>query len=280
MRDRPISENQVNEAATEALANAMYRYTFGIIADGKGHAEGKGLGTGIGIFWKSTYLILTAAHTMETTPCERLYILLPNESVKFQGSTITAQSTPFRMRRRVALENPKPLLADDGEDIAAFILPKQAHECGQSHFYPLEELHFTQEVAAQQIGLLGYPGATALSVGDNFMATPYVSFGTQITAVSEVNSASQIAISYPANRSVDAHGLSGSGLWKTKGCSTGQLWAPEISLYGLITHWAPQREALIGYKVEELIRFLQTKDQWITPQCLAGNEPQNRQQPV
>jgi hypothetical protein len=263
MPNRPPLEDQVNEAATEALANAMYRYTFGIIADGKGHAEGKGLGTGIGIVWRGTYLILTAAHTMETTPCERLYMLLPNESVKFQGSTITAQPTPFSMRRRLTLENPKSLLADDGEDIAAFILPNQEHECGQSHFYHLDELHFTQEVAAQQIGFLGYPGATSLSVGDNFMATPYVSFGAMMTTASEVNPDSQVAISYPTNRSVDAHGLSGCGLWMTKGCSTGQLWAPEISLTGLVTHWVPQRQALIGYKVEELVRFLKTKDQWM-----------------
>jgi hypothetical protein len=262
MLGSPMSEDQINEAATEALANAMYRYTFGIIADGKGHTEGRGLGTGIGIIWKGNYLVLTAAHTMETTPCERLYMLLPNESVKFQGSTITAQSVPYSMRRRLTLENPKPLLADDGDDIAAFILPNQEHERGQSHFYQLDELHFTQE-AGDQIGILGYPGATTLSVGDNFMATPYVTFGTMITA-NEVNPDSQIRISYPTTGSVNPHGLSGCGLWTTKSGSTGQLWVPEISLTGLVTHWVPQHQALTGYKVEQLVKFLKTKDQWMT----------------
>jgi hypothetical protein len=43
----------INEAATEALANAMYRYTFGIV--GVGGSGSQSLGTGVGVFWKGTY---------------------------------------------------------------------------------------------------------------------------------------------------------------------------------------------------------------------------------
>jgi hypothetical protein len=92
MNDTSTSIEPVNEAATEALANAMYRYTFGIISDGKGHAEGRGLGTGIGIVWNGVHQILTAAHTMETTPSDRLYMLLPSESVEFQRDPLVASS--------------------------------------------------------------------------------------------------------------------------------------------------------------------------------------------
>jgi hypothetical protein len=53
---------------TEAFTNAMYRHTFGIITDRGTGAGGQNLGTGIGVFWKGTYLILTAAHTMEGFP--------------------------------------------------------------------------------------------------------------------------------------------------------------------------------------------------------------------
>ncbi|HEX3471744.1 MAG TPA: hypothetical protein VHT28_11225 [Silvibacterium sp.] len=51
----------INEGATEALANAMYRYTFGIVGEGRSGSGSQSLGTGVGVFWKETYLILTAA---------------------------------------------------------------------------------------------------------------------------------------------------------------------------------------------------------------------------
>ena len=91
-------ERSVNEAATEALGNAMHRFTFGIVGGGKRGAEARSLGTGIGVFWKDTYLILTAAHTMETTPNEQLSFLLPFESVRFEGSSIPTQSSPINVQ--------------------------------------------------------------------------------------------------------------------------------------------------------------------------------------
>ena len=55
----------INDAADVALSNAMYRYTFGIVGNGEGGLEGRGIGTGIGVSWRGQFLILTAAHTME-----------------------------------------------------------------------------------------------------------------------------------------------------------------------------------------------------------------------
>jgi hypothetical protein len=126
------AERQLNEAATQALANAMYRYTFGIIGDGGTGADGQSLGTGVGVFWKGTYLILTAAHTMEGLAYERLYFLLPHESIHFQGSSVAARSSPISVHRRFQLENPQSLLADGGEDLAAFVLEEQVHEQSQA----------------------------------------------------------------------------------------------------------------------------------------------------
>jgi hypothetical protein len=156
------AERPVNEAATEALANAMCRHTFGIVGEGATGAGGQSLGTGIGVFWKGTYLILTAAHTMEGFPYDRLYFFLPNESIQFEGSTVAAQSSPISVRRRFQLENPQALLAENGEDLAAFVLDEQIQEQGQRHFYQLDDSHITPPVA-KQIGILGYPAATRLA---------------------------------------------------------------------------------------------------------------------
>ena len=70
----------INEAATHALANAMYSYTFGIAVDGAHGAEGKGLGSGIGVTWKGAYFILTADHVIQHTPYERMYFF-PSERI-------------------------------------------------------------------------------------------------------------------------------------------------------------------------------------------------------
>jgi hypothetical protein len=86
-------ERGINEAATEALANSMYRYTFGIVGEDGSSSGGQSLGTGVGVLWKGTYLILTAAHTMESIPNERLHFLLPKEGVHFQGSTVASSSS-------------------------------------------------------------------------------------------------------------------------------------------------------------------------------------------
>jgi hypothetical protein len=190
----------INEAATEALSNAMYRYTFGIV--GEGGSSSQSLGTGVGVFWKGTYLILTAAHTMEAIPYERLHFLLPNEGVHFQGSSVAPQSSPVSIRKRLQLENPRSLLADNGEDIAAFVLEEQEHEEGQRHFFHLNNSHLTPPVA-KQVGILGYPGATRVPVGENFMATPYVSFGEMIDVPAGYDPNSRIAIRYPTAHSVD-----------------------------------------------------------------------------
>jgi hypothetical protein len=258
-------ERQLNEAATEALANAMYQYTFGIIGDGKSGAPRRSLGTGIGIQWQGCYLILTAAHTMERTPDDRVSFLLPDTSLVFEGSGVSTQPQPVRIRKSFQLENPQPLLGENGEDLAAFLLQEQMQEEGRSHFYHLDESHVTP-LATKQVGLLGYSGATRLPLGANFMATPYVTFG-EIVELLPREPKPQMFISYPVRQNVDPHGLSGSGAWIQTEKAEGRVWTPKISLVGLVVEYDSQRQVLSGYSVEELIKFLNTKNQWM---CTKG----------
>jgi len=255
----------VNEAATEALANAMYRYSFGIVGSGRDGTEGVSLGTGVGLLWKDTYLVVTAAHTMEITPYEKLYFLLPGESLQFENSTILPRPLPVQIRRRLVLENPQSLLAESGEDLAAFILEEQEQELGQRHFYPLNEASISPELepSRAQVGVLGYPGATRVAIGDNFMATPYLTFGKVAPLPSGYNPPSHVSIQYPADHTVPPHGLSGGGFWVADADSSDKLWMPSIRLIGLATMWMPQLELLIGYSIAEVIKFLMTKSDWM-----------------
>ncbi|MFZ0799093.1 MAG: hypothetical protein WCA13_10970 [Terriglobales bacterium] len=249
----------MNDAAAEALVNAMYRYTFGIVGDGGGGSEGRGLGTGVGLVWKNTYLIVTAAHAMQSTPYERLSFLLPDESVHFADSDLRAEATPIAIRKRFELEKPKTII-DDNHDLAAFILEKQEQERGQRHFYQLDD-HHTAPTVRDQVGVVGYPGATKLAIGEYFMPTPYWTFGELHDVPPSFDVQDRISMSYPIDRTVDAHGLSGCGMWISNSC--GAFWSASVSLIGITTDYEPSSESLIGYKVESVIHFLQDKEEWI-----------------
>lgn len=255
----------VNEAATEALGNAMYRYSFGIVGSGRDGTEGVSLGTGVGLLWKGTYLVVTAAHTMEITPHDKPYFLLPGESLQFEHSTILPMPLPVQIRKRLVLENPQSLLAENGEDLAAFILEEQERELGQRHFYPLNESSVSPELEPSriQVGVLGYPGAAKVAIGDNFMTTPYVTFGELAPLPSGYNPQSHISIRYPAAHTISPRGLSGGGFWVTDADPRDKLWTPSVRLIGLATVWMPQLELLIGYSIAEVIRFLMTKRDWM-----------------
>jgi hypothetical protein len=249
-------EREINNAATEAIGNRMYCLTFGIVGDAKGGAEGRSLGTGIGIRWGKAYVILTAAHVIEQTPDERLYFLLPGDTLIHPSSAIPVKNGQVELRRRSVLEKPDVLLSDDF-DLAAVILEGQPEEVGKYHFYDLDRAHATPSTPTQA-GFLGYPGASAIPVGQNFMSTVYYDFG-QIGDVPPIyDQQSQVSVNYPPKDQVDPHGLSGSGMWFVPPIRK-KLWAPDVSLAGLVTRYDYDQNVLIGYKVEKLIEFLDSK---------------------
>jgi hypothetical protein len=77
------------------MGQAMYPYTFGIISDYKG-MEGRGLGTGVGVVWRGKFLIATAKHVIEDTASQRLYYLLPHDSVQIPESSASADWSQAR----------------------------------------------------------------------------------------------------------------------------------------------------------------------------------------
>jgi len=254
-------ESTINDAATLALANAMYRFTFGIVVDGRHAAEGKGLGSGIGVTWKGAYLILTADHVLQQTPHERMYFLLPNESLQFAGDPIGSGPKTVQVRKRMALEKPDTIHADN-DDIAAIILPEQLEEQGRGHFFPLDE-HDAMPSQAKQVGVLGYPGEARVPVGDNFMATVFLAFGElgRADPTEFPDHTSRISISYPSALTLDPHGLSGSGLWlPTNDGSKQAVWSPSVRLIGLTTDHDTVRQELVGYKIEPVIEFLRAHE--------------------
>lgn len=247
-------ERKVNQAATEALGNAIYRYTFGVVGDGAFGAEGRSIGTGIGVRWKGNCFIMTAAHVVNQTPESRLYFFLPSSTLQFSHLRVAAGPSACEMTLRFTLDRPDIVFADDN-DLAAVRMPRQSGEATTS-FYELHESH-TSPAGAKQVGFMGYPKDTRIAIGRNFIATPYLEFGEQIDAAEGLDQKSQLAVRYPPNNTIEPPGLSGSGFWVFPP-PTKKIWTPGVSLVGLVTCYDKQDDLLIGYRVEKVIELLQS----------------------
>ena len=248
------------DAAEEACANFMYRYAFGIIGDEPTAGyEGGGIGTGVGLYWKGNYLILTAAHVVKDTPVERLYFLLPSESLVIIRSSVRREAEPAVAHQRLRLAVPPRVIYAEMLDLAILVLPTQEKNEGQNHFYRLDE---TSSLPAdlKAAAFLGYPAAAKVPVARNFMATPSYSDGAIVDLPFGYSKDKQIAISYPSSETRDPHGFSGAGLWITAASPAQGIWAPSMAMIGILTCWTRNSEKLIGYRIETIIEFLKSVD--------------------
>jgi hypothetical protein len=243
------------EAAT-AMAYAMYPYTFGIVQDDAHGNEGRDIGTGIGIRWKKHYLILTAAHTVQQTPEDRLYFFLPSPELHVAETPSAADPKKVQIRKRVSLVKAKIFLADD--DLAAVLLPEQEKETSERHFYELDGEHSSPKEGTYT-AVMGYPAAKKQPFGENYMATPYHDCGAVAPLPANEDPSLRIAVTYSSSGDVDPDGLSGSGIWYAM--PEGKIWVPNLRLAGLVSHYDKGSKTLLGYKVEILASFLDEQDE-------------------
>jgi len=240
----------VSRMAGQAMAQAMYPYAFGIVSDYRG-MEGKGLGTGVGIVWRGTCLIATAKHVVEDTAPQRIYYLLPRNTLRIEESSVSVDWTQVSWQPRCMLENPRILYAE--RDIAVVLLPEQPEPAAKNHFYEVEEGQATPAVGTN-VGYMGYPAASAQPVGENYGALPSHAFGDICVANCEYDTREEFAVRYAAGNDLDPHGFSGSGVWCSR--SAGKIWSPQISLAGLITNYYRASQVLICCRIEILTCFL------------------------
>ena len=233
------------------MAQAMFTYTFGIVADSQG-LEGKGLGTGVGLIWRGKYLIATAKHVIEDTPARRIYYLLPGDSLQIEESPASIDWTRCRWQVRHTLENLRILYCTT-DDLAVIVPPEQLEDAGKRHFYRLDE-HHTTPALNTTVGYLGYPSARAQPVGKNYAATPCHAFGQICTPSCNYDLSCEFAITYSPGADLDPRGFSGSGAWYSR--SEGVVWSPRMRLAGLVTNYYRKSQVLICCRIERLISFL------------------------
>ena len=233
------------------MAQAMFTYTFGIVGDSDG-SEGTGLGTGVGIIWQGKYLIATAKHVIEDTPPQRIYYLLPQDSLQVEESPASINWNRCNWQIRHTLENPR-ILYSPTDDLAVIVPPEQLEDAGKRHFYRLDKNHATPP-ASTLIGYLGYPSARKQPVGRNYGVTPCHSFGEICTPDCDYDLSREFAMTYRPGTELEPGGFSGSGAWYSR--SEGVVWSPQIRLAGLLTNYYRQSQVLICCRIERLISFL------------------------
>lgn len=263
--------DRLGREAFKALANAMYCYTFGIVGDGHSGDEKEGLGTGVGVAWQGHNLILTAAHTLEATPPERLYFFPPMGALVLFDSPTEVDRKLVRFQKLHQLDNPDILLGSNGEDLAAVMVPEQLNGAGH-HFYAINDAA-RSPAPETSAGFLGYPDCRKQPIGRNFSAGPYTDWGDVVHVPQPLNGACQLTVDYAPGRQqgfdkVDPHGLSGSGVWVQKAKPEGRaLWVPEVELVGIVTEYWDQQQVLACYAMEAIISFFRQKETegWLRP---------------
>ena len=241
---------KVDRFAGQAMAQAMYPYAIGIVSDSQG-MEGKGLGTGVGVVWRGTYLIVTAKHVVEDTAPDRIYYLLPQDTLRVEPSSASVDWTQVNSQPRRPLENPRILFGD--RDVAAIVLPQQREPAARNHFYRIVEGLDTPAIGTN-VGYLGYPAASAQPLGKNFVAMPSYAFGEICLPNCDYDQREEFALSYEPGDELDPHGFSGSGIWCSR--AAGKIWSPQISLAGLATSYYRRSKVLICCRIEILTGFL------------------------
>jgi len=56
---------------------------------------------------------------------------------------------------------------------------------------------------------------------------------------------------------IDPHGLSGSAVWATGRCTTGNSWEPSLArIVGVVHNWDERSQSLVGTRIEAVRAFV------------------------
>ena len=266
--DRTAAISEVERFKRRAAFDAMYKYTFGIVSDDDDGFEGRGMGSGVGVVWKDSHLILTAAHVLKRTPLDRLYFMVPLEPLVFADSVEKADRNKLQMQQRGQFEKQQGVISKD-YDLADVIVPSQEEETTRGHFYQLDGGRTTVRTG-NVVGFSGYPSCKAQPFGANFAAFPFCDIGKVCSEPIQHDRKAQMLVRYYCAAEVDPHGLSGGGVWAFQ--RSGSIWSPRIALAGLLTHYQKKRGVLTGYRAATILRFLRDIQPWIDDRSTQVNK--------
>lgn len=233
------------------IASAMSRHTFALVGPSKYGVENQEIATGVGVKWKGRYLILTAGHVVDYCSEDTLRFFLPTPNIQFAPQEFQATE----VRRLFELRNPKPpVFAEYPIDLAAIVLPPQpsAEDC----FARLDE-QSAMPPEGKEVGVLGYPGASKIPLGPNYMAGPSHFFGPLDSAGNVCSHEPRQDFTVPYIMEHRANGFSGSGVWSFR---SEPIWSPEPQLCGILATECTIDKVVSGYGIQTVANFLKENE--------------------
>jgi len=252
--------------AGQILLTAISPFVVGIFTKPDVSHVGWTYGTGSPIEFDGRKFILTAAHVVPAQPCDIQFIPPPHDGFRISPSLSNER---FHRSQRYDL---KSCIGDHSLDLAAILFNAPP----ELTFFDLLHAAATTPAVGSQVVICGYPIAKERMVildgdvrncaGPDFQCAVVV----PSTSVQEIKS-HQFAIDYPAMPGiVRPPGYSGSMVWyDTAGYRTIQDLENGLTIgaAGIITNHAISERALLGTRIDSVIRFIKEQVLPSHPSC-------------
>ncbi len=258
-RNTPL---EVQKIAGEGIEEFIYWRTAGIVL-GVDKPGMVGVGTAAAVRWKGHHLLLTAGHVVDGAANEELqFVFRPPgtlERALWYQSTSSEKISPFPA-------SPIELIArhrSRKDDVAALEVAPSFVKQNKVRFFDLAEGSKVIRPIRSSLAAIGFPfdsfrrlnsvaGAlTAFSLWGNLAkagANPPPGFNSRQHLLMDFS---------PAADSRHPGGFSGAGVWyQVPLPEPPRVWAPDLLLAGLITHYYPSRKQLLICRVERVVSFL------------------------
>jgi len=250
------SKIDIENAAAEAIKEAVPWHTVGIITRDKGIAE-SGIGTGAAIEWHAHFIILTAKHVIQDTPHDELrFFLRPSEPLETSTVTdVNAATLGLESRRRLPIRS---VVLSDDDDIALIELDATSTSIDNLRFHVLDRNTATPP-PGETVTVAGYPSDSSHVVAAGARAaslTMQATFIEQPRDLRDHDPSSCFLMKHEfAVDGVHARGLSGAGVWWRRRIASG-LWHANLELAGIVTNYYPDSQLLEALKIERVVSFL------------------------
>ncbi len=249
----------IQDAAAEALKEAVPWHTVGIITRSSAGDCEQGIGTGAVVRWHKHSLILTAKHVVEGTPPEELWFYLrPDGTLNTHAvQDVNPANIGLESRRRLPV---CAVVLSEAEDLALLDLDVPPTGIDNLRFHALDGDASTPQ-PGEMVIVAGYPSDLGHPVGQGAMAAFLSIQATFIEQPRPLHNHS------PANHflarhefstdGIHARGISGAGVWFRRIISSG-IWHANLELAGIATHYYPDEQLLEVVRVERVISFLRS----------------------
>lgn len=242
--------------AGEVVLCAISPFVVGLVARDDDGREGRMIGTGTALRFRTSNMVLIADHVLRNSVPEDIFFIPPPAN-GFRLSTSGTDSPEYNWRFQAAFRG----VRDESLDVAALVFDNEIPGC---RFFDLPETASTPGKNTP-VAICGYPRAKAKPFlwGDvvGFIACPDFQGATLMDpdAVGDLRSF-QFAIDYPDNTGVPPSGYSGAMVWYDRaGCRTLEELRErlDIGAAGIVTDHRTAHAALACTKIESIIHFLQ-----------------------